>query len=107
MKTAPRSIKVVNSIAIVGESVTAGLSPDVNLQSVVVPIEVGRGDLNPLAVHLTESGLIPQPGMVVEQKFFDLGDAHENSPFCILDGPVMLQCCMKASQVENRSSGLL
>jgi len=103
---APGRFKIVDGVAVVGEDVTAVFSADVDLQGVIVPIEVGCRDLDPFAVHLTERSLVAEPGAVVVQKLFDLGYAHENSPFCILDGPVMLQCCKKASQVENKSNVL-
>src|ERR1022692_4033204 len=107
MKTAPGRFKIVEGVAVVGENVTAVFSPDVDLHNVIVPIKVGRRDLNPLAVHLAERSFVAKPGTVVVQKLFDIGNAHENNPFCILDAPVMLQCSKKASQVENRSSVLV
>ena len=52
MKIAPGRFEIVDGIAVVGENVTTVLSADIDLKRVIVPIEVGRRDLNPFAVHL-------------------------------------------------------
>src|SRR5271165_275511 len=110
METAAGCLEIANDVAVVGQNVTAILGAGVNLQAVIVPVEVGSRDLNPLTVQLPECSFVSKPYVVVMQKFFDLGyNVHEieNSPICILDGPVMLQCCMNASQVETRSNVLV
>jgi len=101
------AFEVVNGVAVIAQKEPSVFAAGIDLQRVAVPVEVRRRDLNPFAVHLTERGFVAKPGAVVVQKLFDLGYAHENSPCCILYGPVMLQCCKKASQVENKSSVLV
>ena len=42
----------MDGVAVVGENVAVVFRSDVDLQGVIVPIKVGRRDLNPFAVHL-------------------------------------------------------
>ena len=65
MQIASRCFQIVDCILIIGEDIPAVFRSNINLQRIIVPVQVRRGNLNPVAVYLPECSLVAEPAPII------------------------------------------